>query len=156
MKILITGGKAATALKLVKAFDGAEILLADYGEMPNIHTSSYSFTGLGAWNSEILAHNLLTKCLDFGVDTLLPLFEQEIAAVAKSLVLFDEFGIKVLVPENPEFSQQKFKDWCVFEQGNIIYASSEIQQGDSKALNGVYSFDSETGDFKLISIPDPL
>ena len=91
MKILITGGKTVLALKLIKAFDGEEILLGDYGEMPSIATNSYSFVELGQWNADILAHNLLTKCLDKGVDILLPLYEAEIIALSKSLVLFFRF-----------------------------------------------------------------
>lgn len=154
MKILITGGKTATALKLVKAFNHAEILLGDYGDMPNISTSSYSFTELGKWNTEILAHNLLTKCLDNGVDVLLPLYEAEIMALSRSLVLFDEFGIKVLVPENPQPNPQKFTNWCVFENGKLIYASfeSELITGNQQVINGAYSFDLETKALVLISI----
>jgi len=154
LKILITGGKTATALKLVRAFEQAEIILGDYGDMPSIKNSLYSFENLGEWNHDVLAHNLLTKCLDFGVDTLLPLFEREILAVAKSLILFEEFGVKVLVPENPEFVQAKFKDWCVFENGRLVYASIEIEMKVNSHLNGAYFFNRETGDLALISISD--
>ncbi len=154
MKILITGGKTATALKLTKAFDGSEILLGDYGDMPNINTNSYSFVELGSWNTEVLAHNLLTKCLDYGVDVLLPLYEAEIIALSKSMVLFDEFGLKVLLPENLLLNSTKFKDWCVFENGNLIYASfdGDFKADEQSGLNGVYTFDTETKALALISI----
>jgi len=155
LKILITGGKTATALKLVKAFDHVEILLSDYGEMPTISTSSYAFASLGKWNADVLAHNLLTKCLDNGVDFLLPLYEAEIVALAKSLVLFDEFGLKVLLPENPQLNPQKIKDWCVFENGRLIYASVDMELADSASLNGAYAFDTETKELTLISISNP-
>ncbi|MNK55032.1 carbamoyl phosphate synthase-like protein [compost metagenome] len=154
MKILITGGKTATALKLIKAFNNAEIILGDYGDMPNISTSSYSFAELGKWNADILAHNLLTKCLDNGVDLLLPLYEAEITALSKSLVLFDEFGIKVLVPKNPQLNPQKFKDWCVFENGELIYSSVDIEIDEKISLNGAYTVEAETKELALISIPN--
>ncbi|SOD11666.1 hypothetical protein [Pedobacter xixiisoli] len=152
MKILITGGKTATALKLIKAFNHDEILLGDYGDMPKISTSSYSFAELGKWNVDVLAHNLLTKCLDNGVELLLPIYEAEITALSKSLVLFDEFGIKVLVPENPQFNPQKIKECCVFENGKLIYTSSDIEIDESVDFNGAYTFDAETKEFALISI----
>lgn len=155
MKILITGGKTATSLKLIKAFDQATIILGDYGDAPSIKMNTYEFASLGPWNGEVLAHNLLTKCLDFGVDVLIPLYEAEVMAVSKSLLLFEEFGLKVLLPENPRLSSNKFKDWCVFKKGKMIYASAAIQIENSDGLNGAYYVNAETGDVVLISITDP-
>ena len=155
MKILITGGKTATALKLIEAFDQASIILGDYGDAPSIKVNTYEFAGLGPWNAEVLAHNLLTKCLDYGVDMLLPLYEAEIKAVSKSLLLFEEFGLKVLLPENPQLSSSKFKDWSIFAEGKVLYTSVDIQIENSDGLNGAYSFDVETASFVLISITDP-
>lgn len=155
MKILITGGKTATALKLIKAFNHDEILLGDYGDMPKISTSSYAFAELGQWNADVLAHNLLTKCLDKGVDMLLPLYEAEIEALSKSLVLFEEFGLKVLLPKNPEIKQEKWKDCCVFDEGRLVYSSTDIVLSGNENLNGAYSFYNENKDIVLISIPNP-
>ena len=155
MKILITGGKTATALKMIKAFADIEILLGDYGDVPKMSSSAYSFVELGAWNADVLAHNLLTKCLDYGVDILLPLYEAEIAALAKSLVLFEEFGIKVLIPENPQLSQKKAKEWCVLQDGKLLYASSGNNvNGENR--NGAYYMDEETGTFDLMTITNPI
>lgn len=156
MKILITGGKTATALKLIRAFSNAEILLGDYGDMPNINTETYSFAELGDWNAEVLAHNLLTKCLDNGVDVLLPLYQAEIIALSKSMVLFEEFGLKVLLPENPTITQTRLKDWCVFDNGKLVHSSTEIELTNHTNLNGCYSFINETQDIELISIPNPM
>lgn len=157
MKILITGGKTATALKLLKAFDGVEILLGDYGDIPNINSSSYSFVELGNWNAEVLAHNLLTKCLDYGVDVLLPLYEAEIQALSKSLILFEEFGLRVLLPENYQLIQKRTNHWAVFENGQLLYTSagSDFKEINQLNLNGAYYFDVETNGFLLISIPNP-
>lgn len=155
MKILITGGKTATALKLIKAFSNAEILLGDYGDMPKISTSSYAFAALGQWNADVLAHNLLTKCLDNDVDMLLPLYEAEIMALSKSIVLFNEFGLKVLLPENPQINQEKWKDYCVFDHGKLIYSSIEMQLNSLTNLNGFYSLVNDNKKLALISISNP-
>ncbi|RZJ83860.1 MAG: hypothetical protein EOO20_22040 [Chryseobacterium sp.] len=99
MKILITGGKSASALKLLKAFPNDKVVLADYGEMPSIVTAQYHFISLGERNDDIIAHNLLNHCLDEAVDAVLPLHHFEMEDIAKSAVLFEEFSIKVLMPD---------------------------------------------------------
>lgn len=163
MKILITGGKTATSLKLTKAFDQAVIILGDYGDAPSIKVNAYEFVSLGPWNGEVLAHNLLTKCLDYSIDVLLPLYTAEIKAVSKSLLLFEEFGLKVLLPapdQLDEFLDGKLtKQWGVFDNGMTINASLLDDEALSKALsanlNGAYYFDTETSGFALVSIADP-
>lgn len=102
MKILITGGKSVQSLKLVNTFAEDNIVLADYGDMPSIPSARYYFISLGERNDEIIAHNLLNHCLNEGVDAVLPLHEFEIADITKSKVLFEEFNIKVLMPENDQ------------------------------------------------------
>lgn len=163
MKILITGGKTATALKLIKAFDQASTILGDYGDAPSIKVNTYEFASLGPWNAEVLAHNLLTKCLDYGVEVLLPLYEAEIRAVSKSLLLFEEFGLKVLLPEPDQLdiflNGTTTKQWAIFDQGTAVNTQLLDEAAISKALsahlNGAYYFNVETGDFVLVSIADP-
>lgn len=163
MKILITGGKTATSLKLTKAFDQASIILGDYGDAPSIKINAYEFASLGQWNAEVLAHNLLTKCLDHGVDVLLPLYEAEIKAVSKSLLLFEEFGLKVLLPAPDQLEElldgAVTKQWGVFDQGIAVNKQLLEEEVISKALSanlsGAYYYDAETGDFVLISITNP-
>jgi hypothetical protein len=98
LKILITGGKSIQALKLVKAYPNDHVILADYGEMPSFPSTTYSFLSLGAQNNEVIAHNLLTICLDEAVDAIIPLHQFEADEVLKSSVLFEEFNITVITP----------------------------------------------------------
>lgn len=99
MKILITGGKSLQALKVQRSFINEEVVLGDYGEAPHFPSSKYCFISLGERNDDIVAHNLLTIALDQGVDALMPLYEFEFDQVVKSIILFEEFGIEVLMPE---------------------------------------------------------
>jgi len=99
MRILITGGKSAQALKQAKLFTNDDIVLADYGDMPNFPSASYKFLSLGERNDDIIAHNLLSHCLDEAVDAVVVLNAFEIEQVEKSTVLFEEFNIKVLPAE---------------------------------------------------------
>jgi hypothetical protein len=150
LKVLITGGNSASSYKILKAFDGYQILLADYGEVPSFAAGSYQLISLGEENEEIIAHHLLNICLDNGVDLILPLHEFEIAAVSKAMILFAEFNIQVLLPEQAELPKyfhsqedvRKGHNWGLFANGELIYspapdvAMAEI--GIEKDLNGVF------------------
>jgi hypothetical protein len=107
MKILITGGKSAQALKQLAAFANDTVILADYGEMPSFPSAKYQFISLGERNDDIIAHNLLNHSLNEGADAILPLQAFEIAEIAKSALLFEEFNIRVLMPEADQVIPQK-------------------------------------------------
>ena len=161
MKIVITGGKSATALKLSKAFANDQVILADYGEMPSFKSAMYQFAELGTWNEEILAHHLLTKCLDYEADILIPLYESEINAVGKSLLLFLEFGLKVLVPETVSVGNalNSSKTLAVFDSGKLLYADVEndtlVREGARQLLHGAYYFNIPMVSFSLIQLANP-
>jgi hypothetical protein len=149
LKILITGGKSATTLKLLKAFEGNEIVLADYGEIPAFTSANYKFITLGEVNDAI-AHNILNICLDYGIDMILPVHEFEINPIAKSKVLFQEFNIQVLLPEVTHvlkyfYPQQDITlglKWYCFVEGELTFpaaASAHVLEiGKEKQLHGVY------------------
>lgn len=102
MKILITGGRSAQALKMLAKFADDQIVFADYGDVPVFPSEKYRFLTLGERNDDIIAHNLLSHCLNEAVDAILPLHAFEIAEVAKSILLFEEFNIQVLIPETAQ------------------------------------------------------
>ena len=149
MKILITGGKSAATLKLLKAFAGHEIVLADYGDIPSFPSANYTFITLGEVNDAI-AHNILNICLDYGIEMVLPLHEFEINHIAKSKVLFQEFNIAVLLPEltdivkyfYPQADIKPGMNWYYFLDGQLQFpgnaAQSVLDLGREKELNGVF------------------
>lgn len=96
MRILITGGKSAQALKQAKQFTSDSIILADYGEMPSFPSATYKFISLGERNDDIIAHNLLSHCLNEGADAVLALNDFEMDELLKSSILFKEFNIDIL------------------------------------------------------------
>jgi hypothetical protein len=149
LKILITGGKSAATMKLLKAFEGQEIILADYGEIPAFSSSSYKFVTLGEINDTI-AHNILNVCLDHQVDMLLPLHEFEINPLAKAAVLFEEFNIELLIPDVTDvlkyfYPQQDIVPglhWYFFRNGNLQFPAVAnemiLEVGREKQLQGIY------------------
>ena len=146
MKTLITGGKSAQALKLLKAFSADQVLLADYGEIPSYASAQYQFVALGERNEDTIAHNLLNACLDQEADRLLPLYQFELEALVKSAVLFEEFNIHILLPDLNDFPYYKLggaidkQNWVVYDKGMLVYASQpENLEGISAAnLNGAF------------------
>ncbi|SFG88692.1 ATP-grasp domain-containing protein [Pedobacter insulae] len=146
MKILITGGNSAKALKILKAFTQHQVILADYGEVP-----SFSFVSLGEKNEDTIAHSLLNTCLDLAVDAILPLHHFEIEPMAKAKVLFNEFNIEVLLPNLEALSTYqeihsfaKQDEWMLFIAGEVLGASTIDADltffGKKAQLNGVFKF----------------
>ncbi|WP_432712241.1 hypothetical protein [Pedobacter sp.] len=167
MKVLITGGNHAASYKILKAFEGSQILLADYGEIPAFTAGNYQFITLGEKNVDTIAHHLLNVCLDNGVDTVLPLHEFEVAAVAKAMVLFAEFDIQVLLPEQIELPKyfhsqedvRKGHNWGVFAKGELIFSPQPtvalVEIGVEKALNGVFYIPEENDALSAILFTIP-
>ncbi|MGF1926133.1 MAG: hypothetical protein ACQUHE_18315 [Bacteroidia bacterium] len=164
MKILITGGKSALALRLLKAFTQDQVVFADYGEMPSFSSSTYSFISLGEKNVDTIAHTLLNHCLNVAVDFFLPLHSFEIIPVAKAEVLFREFGIELLLPSLASLTpygtfapSPSFINWVVFKNGISIYSSlmsnALHELPETSSLNGVYYVDgNDVANLKLITI----
>lgn len=147
MKILITGGKSAATLKLLKAFADDHILLADYGDMPSFSSAAYQMHSLGTRNDDTTAHNLLNNCLDEGVEMILPLHPFEIEAVSRSIVLFEEFGISVLLPEISKLDQylsteKQSGNWAIYRDGTLLFSSSpsdeQLKPEKEAGLNGAF------------------
>jgi len=159
LKILITGGNSAKALKLLKAFPSHFILLADYGDVPGVITENYAFTSLGLLNKDSIAHLLLNFCITESIDSIIPLHDYEVEPLAKSAVLFGEYGIQVLTPQ-PELinffrSDEKntFKNFAVFIHGECVYSGGgEIFIRREDELNGVFGYNSPDDELKLFTV----
>ncbi|TFB31446.1 ATP-grasp domain-containing protein [Pedobacter alluvionis] len=159
MKILITGGNNAKALKLMKAFPSHFVLLADYGDVPAIVTENYAFSSLGLLNKDSIAHILLNFCITEAIDCIIPLHEYEVLPLAKSAVLFGEYGIQVLLPNADVIADyltaEKItrQNFAVFIHGDRIFSTEEelVPKNGSSNLNGVFGFNN-ADDLKLFTI----
>ena len=159
MKILITGANNAKALKLMKAFPSHFVLLADYGDVPRIITEKYAFSSLGALNNDSIAHILLNFCITEAIDCIIPLQDYEVEPLAKSAVLFGEYGIQVLLPDADVITnyigeeKASYQNFAVFIHGDCIF-SSEHNWGAKKlpsTFNGVFGYNN-VDDLKLFKI----
>lgn len=162
MKILLTGGKSAVALKLLKAFTNHKVVLADYGEVPLFATKDYELISLGVKSETVLAHTLLKNCLNEGVDAMLPIHSFEVETLAKAEVLFKEFNIQLLLPNAFDLASyfkldqvKKSENWAVFNQGNLVFSTRDdeetLQLAKHKNLNGAFYINSNN-EFTLLTI----
>jgi len=160
LKILITGGNNAKTMKLLKAFPGHFIVLADYGDVPAMFAKNYAFSSLGKLNKDSIAHILLNFCITESIDSIIPLHHFEVEPIAKSAVLFSEYGIDVLLPhfdQLPKYIDNAqgagadlnvfVKGVCVFSTTGIMSESDDVQD----QLNGVFVANSSTH-LKLFTI----
>lgn len=143
----------------MKAFPNHFVLLADYGEVPGITTDKYALKSFGALNKDSIAHILLNFCITESIDSIIPLHQFEIEPLAKSSVLFNEYGIQVLTPPADKIDKyllsdkNTFKNFAIFIAGECIFASGqEIFAKQSEEVNGVFGYDTADGDLKLFTI----
>lgn len=143
----------------MKAFPSHFVLLADYGDVPGIITENYAFSSLGVLNKDSIAHILLNFCITEAIDCIIPLHHYELEPLAKSAVLFSEYGIQVLLPNADVIAdyltEEKvtYQNFVVFVHGDRIFSTEEgsIPANLSPKLNGVFGYN-DADDLKLFTI----
>ncbi len=143
----------------MKAFPTHFVLLADYGDVPGMVTENYAFSSLGQLNKESIAHILLNFCITEGIDSIIPLHQFEVEPIAKSAVLFGEYGIQVLLPDASLIAgylangATAYQNFAVFVSGECIFASGEeIFVRTDEKLNGVFGYNIADDELKLFII----
>ena len=144
----------------MKAFPSHFVLLADYGDVPGIVTENYAFSSLGVLNKDSIAHILLNYCITETIDCIIPLHHYELEPLAKSAVLFGEYGIQVLLPNAAiiadYLTEEKltYQNFAVFIHGDRIFSTEErpIPTNVSPKLNGVFGYNDDADDLKLFTI----
>ncbi|WP_207423177.1 hypothetical protein [Desertivirga brevis] len=131
MNILITAASTATAYKLEKELAGSNsLILADSVDLPSVLIKDKRFIKIPPGNSSSFTHQLLSLCLDEGIERVFPLRRAEIEALSESRQLFDEYGIAVMVPLFSDLSSY----WGNSKTGEILIK----EEDDEFAGRGVY------------------
>lgn len=99
-KILITQGSTAFAQRIAKKCSDLQVLFAVNDEVSTflLHTGKYF--SLPKSDSSTFVHELLKLALDKEIDYILPLNVQEAKIISVSNILFQEYGVAVLVSES--------------------------------------------------------
>jgi hypothetical protein len=92
-RTLITAASTAQAYRLQKQLDGTPVLLGDYTDLPEIMVKSGKMIKLPVPQDDTYPHQMLGLCLDYEVNTVYLLREQEAHALMQATQLFAEYGI---------------------------------------------------------------
>jgi len=93
MTILITGATSAKAYRLKKQFETDNLLLGDYLELPPSMVNSGKLIQLPSPLKSSYAHEMLTLCLDKGIEQVIVLNGNEMEALKPVEQLFAEYNI---------------------------------------------------------------
>lgn len=100
--ILITSGVSALAQRVSKLLPECQLFFADANAISFLKGEKYR--AIPSSNKSAFVHEVLKLCLDLSIDTLIPLGANELLPLAKSSVLFEEYGITLLLPTTEELS----------------------------------------------------
>ena len=92
MNILITAATSAEAHKLKNQFVTDNVILGDSAELP----AFMKIIKLPSPASMSYAHEMLTLCLDKGIERMYALQEEEYALLNEAEQLFGEYGIELV------------------------------------------------------------
>ncbi len=99
-KILITFGTHPLAQRLGKLLNTSfSLLFASSEPFPNILLRQ-NYRKIPTGVNPTFAHEVLKICLDEGITQVLPLGKKEIQPLNETRVLFQEYGIELLVPQD--------------------------------------------------------
>ncbi len=96
VSILITAALTSVASKLKNQLAKPDIILGDYLEIPSFMLTAGNLIKLPNPSSAAYQHEMLTLCLDAGIDKLIALRPEEQAALAEAALLFKEYGIEII------------------------------------------------------------
>jgi hypothetical protein len=97
--ILITSGMSAFAQRAAELFPESNIFFADSNPIPSVFLNSQKYRAIPSPEKASFIHELLKLCLDLSILKLLPLSDEELIPLAKNRLLFEEYGILILVPD---------------------------------------------------------
>ena len=100
MSILITAANSAPAYKLKNLLNSDNLIMGDHMDLPDFMLKPGKLIRLPDPKSVSYTHEMLTLCLDMGIEAIYLFREQEILLLLKAETLFNEYNIKILVKGN--------------------------------------------------------
>ena len=96
MSTLITAALTAGAQRLKNTLTAPDILLGDHLDLPSFLETNGSMVTLPDPASAAYPHQMLTFCLDKGIQKIYALRPGEQAALREAGLLFEEYGIEIV------------------------------------------------------------
>ncbi|WP_256009472.1 hypothetical protein [Desertivirga xinjiangensis] len=153
MNVLITGASGAQAYKLEKEISETHnIIFADSVDLPAVMLKSRKFIKIPEVSSASFSHQLLTTCLDLDIRRVFPLRKLEIRALAEARQLFDEYGIRVMVPAQEDLDQY----FGTYKTGTVVIKDTEqrgAQDQTSPTDRGAFLFNTGAEpEFQILTV----
>jgi hypothetical protein len=147
MIVLITGAASAAAFRLRRLLEFDEVIFADHLDLPQSIFKETRFMQIPAGDSPSFAHQLLKMCLDNHIEMVFPLRLQELRPLAEAKVLFEEYGITLVVPEVAVLDQIPVggparSDFIILSDGMII-GGQFMELLHLPCDTGIFTFDTE-------------
>jgi|GEM_PF-1174706 len=107
--VLITGATDALSQRIVRNLQqGYVIYFADAQPIPEVMLKSGKYFQIQQAMLPAFAHELLSLALDKEIELIIPLREKEIAVLSSCKILFEEYGINLVVPSALELAELSF------------------------------------------------
>lgn len=148
MVALITSASYAEAHRLKRLLTDFQVLLGD-AEAP---VMMGSMLRIPAHTSSSYAHEMLALCLDHQVTRLFPLKTQEAQELRKSVLLFEEYGIRlVLAPESAAGDSQATpgSNLAVMLDGQCMAGELPVQHIPDLPETGIFQWQMENNQFQF-------
>lgn len=147
MAVLITGAASAAAFRIRRMLEFDEVIFADHLDLPQAIFKETRFINIPGGNSASYAHQLLKICLDNQIEFILPLRLVELRPLSEAKILFEEYGIKVVVPDTQALGQvpvsgKAGSDFIVLSDGMIL-GGKFMELLHFPSDTGIFSFETE-------------
>lgn len=97
MSILITAATSAQAYQLKNKLEGQDVILGDHMDLPEFMVKTGKMIVLPKPTSASYTHEMLTLCLDKGIEQVYLLRPDETELLLKAETLFNEYNITLQV-----------------------------------------------------------
>lgn len=144
MAVLITAALTSAAYQLARVINAPELIYADQSEIPSI--PGVKSIVLPKPDSMSFAHEALKLALDYNIDTIYPLKLDEVLELSAAKQLFDEYGIKLMIPSaewlknNLEILPFNSPDIIVIENGSLKAGNFPVSKIDQFPETGVFKW----------------
>ena len=145
-KILITYGTQPFAQRVGRLLSSAFTVVYASSELFPDLLLKQSHHRIPRGSHTSFAHEILKLCLDQGIEVLLPLGKMEVKSIHEARVLFEEYGISVLLPRYPEnclMLEQPIAEVRVLKLGKDILTGEQLCDPDFSGVGMLSDSDEE-------------
>lgn len=154
MHSLITAATDPAAYRVAHLLSNKSIFFGSEIPLPSFNKLKY--LQIPSAESPSFSHELLKICLYNDIIEVFPLKESEVLELISAKILFEEFGIKIIIPKNNFINskllkyQESLPHLSIVLDGKLIAGDVFHDQDLIKELeNGVYSWGMEKTELKL-------